>query len=52
MTARLTSFPNVVVTSHQAFFTEEALGQIAQVTLANADAFAKGTDFVERSVVC
>ena len=52
VTARLTSFPNVVVTSHQAFFTEEALGQIAQVTLANADAFAKGTDFVERSVVC
>nr|WP_314640053.1 2-hydroxyacid dehydrogenase [uncultured Olsenella sp.] len=52
ITARLCSFPNVVMTSHQAFFTKEALGQIAKVTLQNARAFANGTDFVERSVVC
>ena len=52
VTARLCSFPNVVMTSHQAFFTHEALGQIARVTLDNAQAFATGTDFVERSVVC
>lgn len=52
ITARLCSFPNVVMTSHQAFFTKEALGQIAEVTLQNARAFANGTDFVERSVVC
>ena len=52
VTARLCSFPNVVMTSHQAFFTYEALAQIAQVTLDNAKAFANGTDFVERSVVC
>jgi len=32
---RLLSFPNVLVTSHQAFFTEEALTQIAHVTLTN-----------------
>ncbi len=51
VTARLTSFPNVVVTSHQAFFTEEALGEIARVTLENATAYANGTDFVARSVV-
>ena len=52
ITARLCSFPNVVMTSHQAFFTKEALGQIAAVTLQNARAYANGTDFVERSVVC
>ncbi len=52
ITSRLCSFPNVVLTSHQAFFTEEALSEIARVTLDNAQAFAKGTDFVERSVVC
>jgi D-lactate dehydrogenase len=27
------SFPNVLITAHQAFFTEEALTEIAQVTL-------------------
>ena len=52
ITARFCSFPNVVMTSHQAFFTKEALGEIARVTLDNAQAFAHGTDFVPRSVVC
>lgn len=33
--ALLLSFPNVLVTSHQAFLTREALGEIARVTLAN-----------------
>ncbi|HCW05922.1 MAG TPA: hydroxyacid dehydrogenase [Cytophagales bacterium] len=32
---RLMSFPNVLITAHQAFFTEEALSEIAQVTLNN-----------------
>ncbi len=40
--ARLTTFPNVIVTGHQAFFTREALEKIARVTLANVDAFARG----------
>ena len=40
------------MTSHQAFFTHEALSQIAQVTLDNATAFAEGTDYVDKSVVC
>jgi D-lactate dehydrogenase len=31
----LQSFPNVVITAHQAFFTEDALGNIAQTTLEN-----------------
>lgn len=40
--ARLTTFPNVIVTGHQAFFTREALAKIAEVTLANINAFAAG----------
>ena len=36
---RLMSFPNVLVTAHQAFFTDEALSQIAQVTLSSIAAF-------------
>lgn len=38
--ARLLTFPNVIVTGHQAFFTEQALLQIARTTLANAGCFA------------
>lgn len=34
-TARLLSFPNVMITSHQGFFTEEALHAIAETTLQN-----------------
>ena len=37
--ARLISFPNVLVTSHQAFFTDDALTAIAQTTLANISEF-------------
>lgn len=37
--ARLLTFPNVLVTGHQAFFTREALGAIANTTLANVTAF-------------
>lgn len=42
ITARLLSFPNVVITSHQGFFTEEALSAISETTLSNARAFAAG----------
>ena len=35
-TARLLSFPNVIITSHQGFFTREALAAIAHTTLQNA----------------
>ncbi len=37
--ARLLTFPNVLITGHQAFFTEEALTAIAQTTMANLDTF-------------
>lgn len=36
ITSRLLSFPNVMITSHQGFFTKEALGAIANTTLQNA----------------
>jgi D-lactate dehydrogenase len=41
--ARLLTFPNVVVTAHQAFLTREALGAIAQTTLDNITQWAAGT---------
>lgn len=37
--ARLLTFPNVLITGHQAFFTVEALTAIAETTLDNVDAF-------------
>ena len=37
--ARLLSFNNVIVTSHQAFFTREALANIASTTLMNIKDF-------------
>ncbi len=40
--ARLVSFPNVLVTSHQAFFTREAMTNIAETTMANISAFFEG----------
>ena len=41
--ARLLTFPNVIVTAHQAFLTREALGAIAATTLQNIAAWAAGT---------
>lgn len=41
---RLQSFNNVVITAHQAFFTKEALTNIAQTTLASLTQFEKGED--------
>lgn len=43
---RLMTFPNVVLTSHQAFLTEEALTNIAQTTLENIATFARGEDLI------
>ena len=39
--ARLLTFPNVLVTGHQAFFTAEALAGIAETTVANLSAFER-----------
>lgn len=40
--ARLLTFPNVVVSGHQGFFTREALENIADTTLSNISAFERG----------
>ncbi len=40
--ARLLTFPNVLITGHQGFFTEEALANITETTLANVTAFERG----------
>jgi len=39
---RLLSFPNVIVTGHQAFFTEEAISTICQTTINSVSEFAEG----------
>lgn len=44
--ARLLTFPNVLITAHQAFLTREALANIATTTLANVSAFERGTPLV------
>jgi len=48
---RLMSFPNVLVTAHQAFFTDEALSQIAQVTLSSIAAFADAKEPEDKAVI-
>ena len=40
--ARLISMPNVIVTSHQAFLTQEALGNIAETTVKNIEQVING----------
>lgn len=45
---RLVSFPNVIVTGHQAFFTVEAVGQIMQTTIDSISAFERGEALVNR----
>lgn len=42
--ALLVSMPNVIMTSHQAFLTEEALQKIAEVTLMNLGQFFRGEE--------
>lgn len=49
--ARLLSFNNVIVTSHQAFFTKEALHNIAETTLQNIQDFSQHKPLVNE-VVC
>ena len=44
--ARLLTFNNVIITSHQGFFTREALHNIAETTLSNIEDFTKGKELV------
>jgi len=43
---RLMSFPNVLITAHQGFFTVEAMDQIAETTLSNLRAFKSGESLI------
>lgn len=47
----LLAFPNVLVTSHQAFLTHEALGEIARVTTDNLLRLGDGAPFIEGTVL-
>ena len=44
--ARLLTFPNVLITAHQAFLTQEALAEIARVTVANLTSFSRSEPFL------
>lgn len=46
--SRLHTFPNVLITGHQAFFTAEALTAIAAVTIGNLSAFEHGDGTLHR----
>lgn len=48
--ARLLSFNNVIVTSHQAFFTEEAMSNIANTTMNNISDYFNGKELVNEVV--
>lgn len=48
--ARLVTFPNLVLTSHQAFFTREALQAIAAVTMENARNYNEGFPYGQAEV--
>ena len=54
--ARLMTFPNVLITAHQGFLTQEALANIASTTLANIDGFLKGAplenEVLAKNVLC
>jgi D-lactate dehydrogenase len=49
--ARLLTFPNVLVTAHQAFLTHEALSEIARVTTANLLKLGAGNPLLEGTVL-
>jgi D-lactate dehydrogenase len=48
---RLMSFPNVLVTAHQAFFTDEALSEIATVTLNNIQQLINNSNLTTRAAL-
>lgn len=51
MLARLLSFNNVIVTSHQAFFTKEAMHNIAETTLQNIEDFRQNRPLVNEVIL-
>lgn len=49
--SRLLTFPNVLITAHQGFFTHEALCEIARITVTNIQALALKTPFLPGTVL-
>jgi D-lactate dehydrogenase len=49
--ARLLTFPNVLVTAHQAFLTQEALSEIARITVENVRRFVSKQELLEGTVL-
>lgn len=49
---RLMSFPNVLITSHQAFFTSEALDNIARISCENIKNFNENLPINEQNILC
>jgi phosphoglycerate dehydrogenase-like enzyme len=47
--ARLLTFPNVLVTAHQAFLTHEALSEIARITVENVRRFMSKQDLLSNT---
>jgi D-lactate dehydrogenase len=51
MITRLMTFPNVLITAHQSFFTHEALVQIATTTLQNVSDFENSKELINELVI-
>ena len=51
MIQRLMSFPNVLITAHQAFFTEEAMSEIATITLQNINQLSKSANLSTKAAL-
>jgi D-lactate dehydrogenase len=49
--ARLLTFPNVLVTAHQAFLTHDALSEIARITVENMRRFVSKQNLLEGTVL-
>ena len=49
--SRLLTFPNVLITAHQGFFTDEALREIAKISVKNLVALATGSSFLPDTVL-
>ena len=49
--ARLLTFPNVLITAHQAFLTREALNDIARITVENVHRLAASQPFAEGTLL-
>jgi D-lactate dehydrogenase len=49
--SRLLTFPNVLITAHQGFFTHEALSEIAKISVTNMQAMALETPFLPGTIL-